>query len=313
MAEKNRELLVALLREAAQVEHTLLCAYLYAAYTLKTMPEEFLSASGENPRRAMQFELARAWKQSILMAAREEMRHVHYVQTLLRTLGERAWFVLPPRNDIGNWVFRDWHEKVFTGGRAQMEDVEIPLASLSQDTAQRFVLYESGDWMQDANPFGPRVTALFEKLFAFEVKSHIEQIVMQVPDTDLRNKLRTQLTSLYYLGPGGDSLASTMLGSTVTETQGDDLPRFTSIADLYLNGILPLFQEAFEQGWVKRNNFNLTAELAEATQGSVSVGPEPRTAQFSKLIQDDFSDPIDKYEDVSRLITEIVTEGEGMS
>ncbi|MFN7935922.1 MAG: ferritin-like domain-containing protein [Bryobacteraceae bacterium] len=313
MADKNRELLVALLHEAAQVEHTLLCAYLYAAYTLKTMPQEFVGEGEENPRRALQFELTRAWKQSILMAAREEMRHVHYVQSLLRTLGERAWFVLPVRNEIGNWVFRDWREKVFVNRQAQMEDVEIPLATLRQDTAQRFVLYESGDWMQDANPFGPRITKLFEKLFSFEIKTHIEQIVMQVPDQELQSKLREQLTSLYASGPAGDSLGETRVGSTVTEGEGDDLPKFTSIADLYLNGILPLFQEGFELGWVKRNNFNLTAELSAATQGSVSVGPEPRTAKFSKLVASDFSDPIDNYEDVSKLITEIVTEGEGMS
>ena len=64
MADKNRDLLVALLREAAQVEHTLLCAYLYAAYTLRTLPEEFVTEGQENPRRALQFELTRAWKRS---------------------------------------------------------------------------------------------------------------------------------------------------------------------------------------------------------------------------------------------------------
>ena len=97
---RSRKLLVDMLQQAAQLEHSLLNAYLYSAFSIKSMPHEFESLSGkENRRRAIQFEKARRWKEGILAVAKEEMLHLHYVECMLRALGEPPSFTLPRRND----------------------------------------------------------------------------------------------------------------------------------------------------------------------------------------------------------------------
>ena len=91
MPDTEPGLLEQLLDEAAQVEHCLLNTYLFAACSLKSLPEEFatLSDGRENRRRAIHFERTRAWKQAVLGVAHEEMVHLHYVQCLLRAIGGR--------------------------------------------------------------------------------------------------------------------------------------------------------------------------------------------------------------------------------
>jgi Ferritin-like len=133
----DKDTLVKLLHEAAKLEHCLLDAYLYAACSLKSMPQEFATVvvpqapaptttavvvpqesdavdspkPNENKRRAIQYERVRAWKQSLLIAAREEMSHLHFVQCLLRALGEPPYFQLPERDEQGAWLFPDWQNR----------------------------------------------------------------------------------------------------------------------------------------------------------------------------------------------------------
>jgi hypothetical protein len=55
--EQSRQLLVKMLQEASQLEHSLLNSYLYAACSLKSTPQEFESIDGQtNCRRAIHFE-----------------------------------------------------------------------------------------------------------------------------------------------------------------------------------------------------------------------------------------------------------------
>ncbi|UJR13081.1 hypothetical protein I4U23_000105 [Adineta vaga] len=142
---------ISLLQKAAQLEHSLLNAYLYTASTIKTTPHEFekLAGVGDNRRAAIQFERARAWKESILLVAREEMLHLHYVQCMLRGLGERPHFALPKRHlTTGNWLFPNWRAAT---GETQVNDdidVPIPIAPFTLDNIRRFVLYDSSDTLQ---------------------------------------------------------------------------------------------------------------------------------------------------------------------
>jgi hypothetical protein len=76
---EHREQLIYLLREAAELEHTILCEYLFAAFTMKQSTDEGLSAA--------QLEAVDAWRKTILTVARQEMLHLTLVQNLLTAIG----------------------------------------------------------------------------------------------------------------------------------------------------------------------------------------------------------------------------------
>ena len=78
----SREQLWGLLAEAAEIEHHLMCCYLYAAFSLKEGTDEDLSA----------FELAavQRWREEIVSVAIEEMGHLATVCNILSSLGAPA-------------------------------------------------------------------------------------------------------------------------------------------------------------------------------------------------------------------------------
>lgn len=78
----TRETVLARLAEAAEVEHCLMCVYLYAAFSLKG-PEEL------PPEEAA---LTAQWRGQILAVAREEMVHLLLVNNLLTAIGGPAQF-----------------------------------------------------------------------------------------------------------------------------------------------------------------------------------------------------------------------------
>jgi hypothetical protein len=78
----TREALLARLAEAAEVEHCLMCVYLYAAFSLKD----------ETELPADQAAIVARWRGEILQVAREEMVHLLLVSNLLTALGGAAHF-----------------------------------------------------------------------------------------------------------------------------------------------------------------------------------------------------------------------------
>ncbi|HEX9268254.1 MAG TPA: ferritin-like protein [Candidatus Limnocylindria bacterium] len=74
-----RETLSYLLREAAELEHTIMCEYLFAAFTLKQRADESLTAA--------QLEAVTRWRKVVLEVARQEMLHLALVQNLLTAIG----------------------------------------------------------------------------------------------------------------------------------------------------------------------------------------------------------------------------------
>lgn len=87
MGREKRLRLADLLTEAAELEHSLACQYLYAAFTLKNRPEE--GATWE------QLESLRRWKGQTLLVARQEMEHLGLVCNLLTAIGEAPYFTRP--------------------------------------------------------------------------------------------------------------------------------------------------------------------------------------------------------------------------
>jgi CDGSH-type Zn-finger protein/uncharacterized Fe-S cluster protein YjdI len=80
----NREQLISMLAEAAEIEHCLMCSYLYAAFSLKQNAAEDL----------LPHELAavKRWRAEIIGIANEEMLHLALVNNLLIAVGSRPHY-----------------------------------------------------------------------------------------------------------------------------------------------------------------------------------------------------------------------------
>ena len=75
----SREQLLAMLGEAAEVEHTLMCCYLYAAFSTKTDTSEGITEE--------QVEALAGWRKVIIDIAVEEMGHLALVANLTTAIG----------------------------------------------------------------------------------------------------------------------------------------------------------------------------------------------------------------------------------
>ena len=82
-----REQLLHLLAEASEIEHTLMCSYLYAAFSLKRAGEPTVSKE--------QGEVLERWRKAILNVAIEEMGHLVMVANLTVAVGGRPHFGRP--------------------------------------------------------------------------------------------------------------------------------------------------------------------------------------------------------------------------
>ena len=78
----SREQLWGLLAEAAEIEHHLMCCYLYAAFSLKEGTDEDLSDA--------ELAAVRRWRAEIFAVAIEEMGHLATVCNILSSLGAPA-------------------------------------------------------------------------------------------------------------------------------------------------------------------------------------------------------------------------------
>jgi Ferritin-like len=115
---KTREDLIDALYEAAELEHSLCCLYLFAAFSLKRHPDE------GNVTWA-QIEKMREWEMNIFRVARQEMEHLGYVCNLLTAIGGAPHLRRP------NFPTNYYDAKI-----------TFALAPFSQATLTNFVLYE---------------------------------------------------------------------------------------------------------------------------------------------------------------------------
>lgn len=320
MAENdpNRQLLVEMLHEAAQLEHCLLDSYLYAACSLKSLPQEFEEIGGRpNLRRAIQFERVRGWKQSLLTVAHEEMLHLHYVECMLRALGERPSFALPKRNEKGNWVIPNWQARL-GANLSDPQGTEVPIAPLTPDFARRLVMFESSNSLQDEGLFTPETMALLGRLHAFETELHLEGIVSKVKEPKQAQRLRESLRDLYANTPVHEAqkvAALEAFASAAPELPPLEKLVFPSIADFYEKGILPLYEQAFSFGWVKNTNLGLLAEQQDpnyGAEGFLPISIPPRSKHSFENNQANTLRPYTKFIHVRDIVSEIVDQGEGV-
>src|SRR4029077_14260963 len=83
----HREHLWWLLAEAAQLEHMIMCQYLYAEFSLKDARSDGLTAG--------QAEAIRRWRKTLHAIAVEEMLHLALVSNLMTAIGAAPVFGRP--------------------------------------------------------------------------------------------------------------------------------------------------------------------------------------------------------------------------
>jgi Ferritin-like len=76
---EHREALIYMLCEAAELEHGIMCQYLFAAFSLKQSEDEGLTAT--------ELEAVLRWRKAISHVATEEMLHLALVHNLLSAIG----------------------------------------------------------------------------------------------------------------------------------------------------------------------------------------------------------------------------------
>jgi Ferritin-like len=84
---EHREALIYMLCEAAELEHGIMCQYLFAAFSLKQREDE-----GLTPK---ELEAVTRWRQAIAHVATEEMLHLALVQNVLSAIGAAPHLTRP--------------------------------------------------------------------------------------------------------------------------------------------------------------------------------------------------------------------------
>lgn len=118
----SREQLWALLAEAAEIEHHLMCCYLYAAFSLKERTDEDLSEA--------ELDAVRRWRREVLAVSVEEMGHLSIVCNILSALGAPAHLV---------------HQNFPIPAGYHPAGVVVKLAPFNRQTLAHFVFLERPD------------------------------------------------------------------------------------------------------------------------------------------------------------------------
>ena len=116
----TREELIQVLGIAAELEHNLMCQYLFAAYSLKRSTDEGLTE--------VQVERARRWGSAITMVARQEMEHLGIALNLRSAIGGVPYLSRP-----------NFPQRLDYYGKA---NIKTELTPFSADTIRRFQEFE---------------------------------------------------------------------------------------------------------------------------------------------------------------------------
>jgi hypothetical protein len=199
----DRSSLIALLSEAAALEHSLCCQYLFAAFSLKQGTDEGLSEE--------QLTNVVGWERLVLSVARQEMEHLGLAGNLLTAIGGAPTLEHP--------VF-PYGTHLFGGAMA--------LEPFSPATVQKFVCFERPEHIQPADAFcqaSPPAPAGVAYTTVGELYGHIRTLLQEVaagPEP-------------LFIGPAGAQVAGGVLGT--------DFPRVGAMGggyDVYMRAVTDL-------------------------------------------------------------------------
>jgi Ferritin-like len=91
----TREELVYLLGQACEIEHGLMCEYLYAQFSLKRGPDEGLT-DGQLAR-------VQAWEKALISVIKQEMLHLALATNILTAIGAAPHFERPNFPILSRW------------------------------------------------------------------------------------------------------------------------------------------------------------------------------------------------------------------
>jgi ferritin-like protein len=130
----TREELTFLLCEASELEHLLMCEYLFAAFSLKERVEEGLTPE--------QFEAVQRWERVITGVAVQEMLHLAQASNLLTAIGGMPHFRRPNLPQRAKYY---------------PPEVQLALMPFSEDALRHFIFLERPEDVddQDAPGFAP--------------------------------------------------------------------------------------------------------------------------------------------------------------
>ena len=130
---ESREELVYLLGEACELEHGLLCEYLYAQFSLKRSVEE-----GVTPAQLARIE---AWELTIIDVVKQEMLHLALATNILTAIGAAPHFERPNFPILSRWY---------------PPDVQLALVPFGERALRHFMFLERPEGMplRDAEGFG---------------------------------------------------------------------------------------------------------------------------------------------------------------
>ena len=136
----DREQLIYLLTEAAEIEHGLMCSYLYANWSLKERTDEGLTEA--------QLAAIDRWRDSMQGVAMEEMLHLALVNNLLMSLGSPPHFMRP------NFPIPPGYHP---------SSIVVRLTPFTRDTAEHFVYLERPEGMEQAPAPGFEAPVAYER------------------------------------------------------------------------------------------------------------------------------------------------------
>jgi len=136
----DREQLIYLLTEAAEIEHGLMCSYLYANWSLKERTDEGLTEA--------QLLAIDSWRDSMQSVAMEEMLHLALVNNLLMSLGSPPHFMRP------NFPIAPGYHP---------SSIVVRLTPFTRETAEHFVYLERPEGMEQPQTEGFQAPVAYER------------------------------------------------------------------------------------------------------------------------------------------------------
>ncbi len=133
---EHREALIYMLWEGAELEHGIMCQYLFAAFSLKESVEEGLSAE--------ELDAVSRWRQVVSRVATEEMLHLALVQNLLAAIGAAPHL---------------WRPNLPAPAHHYPAGVNLMLVPFGEDALRHFMFLERPEGMELAGAEGIDVPA----------------------------------------------------------------------------------------------------------------------------------------------------------
>jgi hypothetical protein len=284
---RTRALLMDALRLAAELEHGLMCQYLFAAYTIRRYPYECFDYTWNRRRKTWdktrvlsdaELERVRRWAMKVTLIARQEMEHLGLALNLLTSIGGTPSFSRPnmPQKD-------DYY------GAA---DIKLTLTTCNLDTIKRFQMFEKpeeiddvedweqiNDWCRRARTAGPPAPELEEaEPLLVGGAPHIDQY--GVPFADVQ-QLYTEIERGFIFLTKSLGESELFIGSPGNQVYGGPpSPLYGSMNDLNQYGLSLIQVTSLHSA---RQAIRMIIEQGEGAKAPPSYRPNAHFCLFSDI------------------------------